>query len=235
MSITLSLFSDVFYETSNYVKSIENGEPVSAEVVNTSIAGKLKSVEGKRLEIIDSLVTPEVPASLNKEVVEEAQFAVVAYIDEKFSFLNWREASEWRKQLLQKQFFDTVFAGIEYFDRLKKILNGSSEGERDLLEVYYITLKLGYLGRYFDDYNQIEEVRESVKTRLARLDEREKQSDYNFRPVFSPKPLNVNFFGTLKRFLVNMSFPISIGSSIYIGVNYYAEMRKVAEILFNSL
>ncbi|WP_306795612.1 DotU family type IV/VI secretion system protein [Burkholderia sp. GbtcB21] len=76
--------------------------------------------------------------------VDDALFAVCAWIDEALLNSGWHDADRWTLRLLQKRYFDTSHAGVAFFERLDAF-----EGARaNVLEVYLLCLQLGFRGRY---------------------------------------------------------------------------------------
>ena len=76
-------------------------------------------------------------------------FALVAFLDE--SILNLRQPvfNDWVRKPLQEELFGRHVAGEVFFENLQQILGRRDSPEvADLLEVYYLCLLLGYLGRY---------------------------------------------------------------------------------------
>ena len=76
-------------------------------------------------------------------------FAIVAFLDE--SILNLRKPvfNDWVRKPLQEELFGRHVAGELFFENLQEILGRRDAPEvADLLEVYYLCLLLGYLGRY---------------------------------------------------------------------------------------
>jgi len=81
--------------------------------------------------------------------IKLATFAVVAFLDE--SILNLRKPvfNEWVRKPLQEELFGQHVAGETFFQNLEQLLGRRDAPElADLLEVYYLCLLLGYLGRY---------------------------------------------------------------------------------------
>ncbi|MGE8186819.1 DotU family type IV/VI secretion system protein [Pseudomonas sp. NPDC086278] len=76
--------------------------------------------------------------------IREAQFAVVAWIDETAMSGQWAGAMQWRTALLQNHYFSTSRAGVEFFQRLEA-LPESAVGAR---EVYGLALLAGFQGRF---------------------------------------------------------------------------------------
>ena len=76
-------------------------------------------------------------------------FALAAFLDE--SILNLRKPvfHEWVRKPLQEELFGRHMAGELFFENLQKLLGRrDSEELADLLEVYYLCVLLGYLGKY---------------------------------------------------------------------------------------
>ena len=83
------------------------------------------------------------------EDLAEANFAIVAFINE--AILNSADPNrtEWAKKPLQEELFEQPVAGELFFKRLQKLLGRRDALQlADLLEVYYLCLLLGYEGRY---------------------------------------------------------------------------------------
>lgn len=81
--------------------------------------------------------------------IKLATFAIVAFLDE--SILNLRKPvfNEWVRKPLQEELFGQHVAGETFFQNLEQLLGRRDAPElADLLEVYYLCLLLGYLGRY---------------------------------------------------------------------------------------
>jgi type VI secretion system protein ImpK len=76
-------------------------------------------------------------------------FAVVAFLDE--SILNLRQPvfKDWVRKPLQEELFGRHVAGEIFFESLNKLLGRRDSSETaDVLEVYYLSMLLGYLGKY---------------------------------------------------------------------------------------
>jgi len=76
-------------------------------------------------------------------------FALVAFLDE--TVLNLRNPvfQDWVRRPMQEELFGQHVAGETFYQNLQKILGRRDVPETaDLLEVYYLCLLLGFLGRY---------------------------------------------------------------------------------------
>jgi type VI secretion system protein ImpK len=76
--------------------------------------------------------------------IREALFAVVAWIDETAMSCDWCGANQWRRAPLQRHYFSTSRAGVEFFQRLETLPEAAG-GAR---EVFGLALLSGFQGRY---------------------------------------------------------------------------------------
>ncbi|WP_410497879.1 DotU family type IV/VI secretion system protein [Chitinibacter sp. S2-10] len=86
-------------------------------------------------------------AGIARNEIESAMFAVVAWIDESVMCSEWVGADFWRRKPLQKIYFNTTRAGVDFFSRLEE-LHGN---EDDVREVFFLCLSLGFKGQYSAD------------------------------------------------------------------------------------
>jgi type VI secretion system protein ImpK len=80
-----------------------------------------------------------------------ARFAVFAWIDERLLSSQWEGRTNWVREQLQRRYYQTADAGELFF----KKLNSIGPHQRDVREVYYICLAMGFAGQYCnegDDY-----------------------------------------------------------------------------------
>jgi type VI secretion system protein ImpK len=73
-----------------------------------------------------------------------ARFAVFAWVDETFMSSAWEGRGQWQREQLQRQYYQTADAGELFFERL----NVLGPHQRDVREVYYLCLALGFTGQY---------------------------------------------------------------------------------------
>jgi type VI secretion system protein ImpK len=82
-----------------------------------------------------------------EEFYIQAKYPVVALVDEMLQCSEWSNKSEWQRNPLQRQYFETTSAGAEFYERLN-VLNKFGP-DRDIREVYALCLGLGFKGKYF--------------------------------------------------------------------------------------
>ena len=113
---------------------------------------EVSNAELFRGQVLHSIQSAEQAARAHGYADEDIKlgvFAVVAFLDE--SLLNLRQAvfNDWVRRPLQEEMFGRHVGGEVFFDHLQRLLERrDSEECADVLEVYYLCLLLGYLGRY---------------------------------------------------------------------------------------
>ena len=81
--------------------------------------------------------------------LRDAEFAVVAFLDEAILSSRDPKAEEWRKKPLNIELFGQAVAGDVFFDKLLEIERRPDSAQlADLLEVYLLCLLLGFEGRF---------------------------------------------------------------------------------------
>ncbi len=73
-----------------------------------------------------------------------ARFAVFAWVDETILSSQWQGRQQWQHEQLQRQYYQTTDAGELFYERLNNI----GPHQRDVREVYYLCLALGFTGQY---------------------------------------------------------------------------------------
>ncbi len=131
-------FVDVLVYVQQQKKLINEGQQPAFEEVRLNVERLLTEKSTLHLE-----------GGYQSEHYDEARFAVVAFIDEVLLDTAWQESARWAADLLQRNYYRTASAGIEFFDRLAG-LNMIDPAHRDIREVYYYCLALGFSGRYFE-------------------------------------------------------------------------------------
>ncbi len=84
-------------------------------------------------------------AGFKPEDVEAARFAVCAFADETILRSSWEGAKRWAGAQLQREFFATHNAGVEFYDRLEALKTTDSPAK----ETYALCLGLGFQGKFF--------------------------------------------------------------------------------------
>jgi type VI secretion system protein ImpK len=100
-------------------------------------------------QALKTIAEQAVKRGYSGEHLEQANFAVVALLDEVVMSSRDKGDSHWAKKSLQEDMFEQRSAGELFFKRLEALRAGrDSEELAEVLEVYYLCLLLGYEGRY---------------------------------------------------------------------------------------
>jgi type VI secretion system protein ImpK len=77
----------------------------------------------------------------------DAEYAIVALIDETVLSIDGECRNYWISQPVQLDIFKNNIAGEQFYIKLNKML-GEPEKNRDVLEVYFLCMSIGYEGKY---------------------------------------------------------------------------------------
>ena len=113
------------------------------------------------------------------EDVQEASFAVVAFLDETILTHDSR-ATEWESKSLGEELFGQRSAGELFFKRLEILrANRDSQSLAEVLEVYYLCLLLGYEGKFAGGSKaELQLLMTNLRERIERI--------FGRSPEFSP-------------------------------------------------
>ncbi|RJP47751.1 MAG: DotU family type IV/VI secretion system protein [Desulfobacteraceae bacterium] len=89
--------------------------------------------------------------SVSRTDYDLARFGVFAWVDEAVLSSAWEGKSQWQRNLLQRQFYSTVDGGELFFERL----NSVGLHQRDVREVYYMCLAMGFTGQFCNPGDEI--------------------------------------------------------------------------------
>jgi len=87
----------------------------------------------------------------SQEDYDQARFMICAWIDEAILGSSWDHKNLWQREQLQRLYYNTTEAGEEVFERL----NALGLHQREIRELYYLCLTLGFKGRFIrqgDEY-----------------------------------------------------------------------------------
>ncbi len=103
-----------------------------------------ESLSASLIEMLDQAGNRAREQQFAEAEIREALFAMVAWVDETAMSRSWPGAEAWRRAPMQRHYFSTSRAGVEFFQRLEA-LPESAQGAR---EVFGMVLLSGFQGRY---------------------------------------------------------------------------------------
>ncbi|RLA76441.1 MAG: hypothetical protein DRG78_19025, partial [Epsilonproteobacteria bacterium] len=147
----------------------------------------------------------------------DALFPFVTWIDEGILSANFKEKKQWRKNLLQKKFFNTSNAGFEFYERLVAL----EKNAFDLRLLYLYCMFLGFRGKYYKDED---------KETLNSIFQREKSLvDDSFLEHFpqlafkgayaqNPSPKEKKFTSSYKGLWILISISLVVGLVVFLAL-----------------
>ncbi len=114
----------------------KSADPGDAEALRQRIDEQFRALEVRARQ-------SDVP----QEDVQQAKYAVVAFVDEIALTSQWPLKEAWADKPLQLMYFNEFSAGEEFYNRIDA-LRGAKKNS--VLEVFYLCLALGFRGKYVD-------------------------------------------------------------------------------------
>ena len=160
--------------------------------------------------------------------VDDALFAVCAFVDEAILDSTWPGREAWMRRKLQETRFHTANAGLEFYERLAMLRAGTAPGEatdtapldggqRELLEVYVACLTLGFRGKYNDPQGQAQ-VERLAGDQLQRLLADSGRPDQKIFPeayADTLPPAKRSFFTPIAKAVLFFGLPLLLAVGIY--------------------
>lgn len=107
----------------------------SADIMKRRVSTLLEDMERRGTEL-----------GIQKRDLDDARYALVAFIDEQLFRARWAGRQEWMLEPLQLVYFNENTAGEGFFERLDALEKDPARVH--VLEVYYLCLALGFQGKY---------------------------------------------------------------------------------------
>ena len=103
--------------------------------------------------------------SFSHDDYDLARFAVFVWIDETIMQSTWDGKAQWKKNLLQREYYKTSGGGVEFYNRLERL----EPEQNEVREIYYLCLVSGFKGMYGTS-NEDTFARDAIKSKnLKRL------------------------------------------------------------------
>src|SRR5690554_713768 len=105
--------------------------------------GDAEVLRGRIKALLEKTRREAARTGLAPEDVREAEFALVAFLDETLLSSDWSQKDRWLARPLQLELFNRYDAGEEFFLRLDG-LRANPSLHAEVLEVYYLCMALGF-------------------------------------------------------------------------------------------
>lgn len=138
-------FMELFAFVSHFLKTVQVKQP------------PFEQVRGTVVRLLARSETCVKQGKFPREDFDQARFAICAWVDEMLLSSPWEQKHLWLREQLQRTYFSTTGAGEEFFERL----DGLGSQQREVREVYYLCLVLGFAGRFCEagDQYQLEQLK----------------------------------------------------------------------------
>jgi type VI secretion system protein ImpK len=134
---------------------------------NTAQTLDAAALRASTAEAVQQFDTAARRAGIDNAAVVAARYALCTALDEAVANTPWGETAGWNKKSLLVQFHNETWGGEKVFQILSRLAQNPSR-HRQLLELFYCVLALGFEGRYRVIDNGRSQL-ESVRARLAEL------------------------------------------------------------------
>ena len=201
---------------------------------STNDYGDPSILKNRISEMFDKFERDARMGAIDNEKIHSAKFALIAFLDETIISSSWSRKDSWLSEPLQLKLFETFNAGEEFFDYLNKLRQRTSSN-KDILEIYFLCLTLGFKGKY-----QLQSP-ENLRRIIDDLNLELHPEMYKLIDTISPhgKPHDT-FVGTVKGKIPLWIYP---AGAIIIGIVFYvfmstsisAKASDVIEIIKSSL
>jgi type VI secretion system protein ImpK len=114
----------------------KSADPGDAETLRQKIDEQFRALEVRARQ-----------ADIPQEDLQQAKYAIVAFIDEIVLSSSWPLKDAWGDKPLQLLYFNEFAAGEEFYNRIDQYRGARKTA---VLEVYYLSLALGFRGKYVD-------------------------------------------------------------------------------------
>lgn len=120
------------------------------QVSKAAEPGSAESIYLKVDEIFRELDNGARANDISLEDVQQAKYALAAFLDEIILSSSWQAKDAWQGKPLQLAYFNDFSAGEEFYNKLESLRNTRDVRKLDVLEVYFLCLSLGFRGKYAD-------------------------------------------------------------------------------------
>ncbi len=129
--------------------------------------GDPEDLAKKTEQLLDTVRDTAVSHGKNIDWVNDARYALVAYVDETVSRSNWHGKDIWIRMPLGARMGLEPNAGIVFFQKLDGWLQSPNK-PLEMLEVFYTCLGLGFQGQYFSQQDTLSKLKHDLLELLTK-------------------------------------------------------------------
>jgi type VI secretion system protein ImpK len=129
------------------------------------------TMRAKVKDLLSRLDSKGRSAGIEYEQLEAAKFALVAFLDEAVTGIEFADKDSWLSSPLQMELYNRYDAGEEFFKRLQS-LRQRPQANLQALEIYYLCLVAGFKGKYHHtDPEALRGLIEDIRSEIFRFRE----------------------------------------------------------------
>jgi type VI secretion system protein ImpK len=137
-----------------------------AAQLNTAVDLPTPDVFRQRIDHLFDNMRRSKPPAVALQDVNDAIYALAAFIDEQVLRSPWQGRQQWMARPLQLIYFGEATAGEGFFQRMQALQADPSRSH--VLEVYYLCLALGFQGQYAMADKELAAIQADVAQTVAR-------------------------------------------------------------------
>jgi type VI secretion system protein ImpK len=198
--------------------------------------GDAETLRGRIKRMLESSRREAQQHGAPPEDAREAEFALVAFLDETLLSSDWSQKDQWLARPLQLELYNRYDAGEEFFHRLDG-LRANPGLHAEVLEIYYLCMALGFKGKY--QLHGQEELRELVEGTYADVANQPGMKVGRLAPHGAPRDnVATEVRGRMPTWVL-VTAALVIGVLVYLGMSLYIsrtadavaqDIERVAEV-----
>lgn len=169
-------------------------------------------------DLLDDAEREALRTGVAPDNIQQAKFALVAFIDETIISSSWSQKDRWVSKPLQLELYDQYDAGEAFFTRLEK-LREQPKANAEALEVYYLCMTLGFKGKY--QLHEQERLRELIETTYEDLKRLPGMGAQTLSPHGTPRGQVAQEVKSKLPAWVIAAAAALVGLLLYVGVSLY--------------
>lgn len=121
----------------------------------------------KTIKLLDSVRELSQRHGKNMDWVADAQYAVVAFVDESIGRSKWHGKEVWMRLPLGARMGLEPNSGVRFFQKLDGWMK-SPQPPTEMLDVFYLCLGLGFQGQYFNQLDRLVNLKRELLHQLTK-------------------------------------------------------------------
>ncbi|KKE81850.1 hypothetical protein N481_24580 [Pseudoalteromonas luteoviolacea S4047-1] len=154
--------------------------------------------------------------------MQEAKFALTAYLDEQIMASEMESRMAWMARPLQLELFGNSRAGEAFFEKLTHIRQAGAS-KRAVIEVYFVCMQLGFEGVY--KIKGVEQLKALMLDVRAQLEELSGKVPLNLSDTCMPAEHVVTQLGRRLPYWVIFSITVAVLLLMYLGFHQYLQSK----------